>query len=129
VPFNVLLLVEVIHGCGGGRLMAALPEHLEVGRNLSPRLTHARALAELTYRLDDLMPRSMVGLLAAAGAAVLALVGLAHGLVLLLALVDGAAAVGLAAYVTAPGLPPSPERPVLVIKKIFRSSRFDHLIL
>jgi hypothetical protein len=48
------------------------------------------------------MPRSMVGLLAAVGAAMSALVGLIHGDLVWLALVDAAAATGLAAYLALP---------------------------
>ena len=44
------------------------------------------------------MPRSMVGLLAAVGTAMSALVGLAHGVLIWLALADAAAATGLSAY-------------------------------
>jgi hypothetical protein len=56
------------------------------------------------------MPRSLVGLLAAAGATMCALVGLAHGLILLLVLFIGAAATGLAV-----GTPAPPE--VAALKK------------
>ena len=48
------------------------------------------------------MPRSMVGLLAAAGAAITAIAGLAHGDLLWAAVVDAAAATGLAAYLALP---------------------------
>jgi hypothetical protein len=49
------------------------------------------------------MPRSMVGLLAAVGATMFALVQFAHGGVLCLTLADAAAATGLAAYLALPG--------------------------
>ena len=48
------------------------------------------------------MPRSMVGLLAAVGAAMFALAGLAHGDLFWLAIADATAASGLAAYAAAP---------------------------
>jgi hypothetical protein len=48
------------------------------------------------------MPRSMVGLLAAVGAAMFALGGLVHGDLYWLAIADAAAATGLAAYAAAP---------------------------
>ena len=48
------------------------------------------------------MPRSMVGLLAAVGAAMSALVGLLRGEVAWVALADAAAATGLAAYLALP---------------------------
>jgi hypothetical protein len=48
------------------------------------------------------MPRSMVGLLAAAGTAMSMLVGLAHGYIAWVAIADATAATGLVAYVTAP---------------------------
>jgi len=48
------------------------------------------------------MPRSMVGLLAAVGAAMSALVGLVHGDLTWVALADAAAATGLAAYLALP---------------------------
>ncbi len=48
------------------------------------------------------MPRSMVGLLAAVGTAMSALVGLAHGDLIWVVLVDAAAATGLAAYLALP---------------------------
>jgi hypothetical protein len=44
------------------------------------------------------MPPSMVGLLAAVGAAMSALVGLAHGVLVWPIIADAAAATGLAAY-------------------------------
>jgi hypothetical protein len=44
------------------------------------------------------MPRSVVGLLAAVGAAMSALVGLAHGTLVWFVITDAAAATGLAAY-------------------------------
>jgi hypothetical protein len=44
------------------------------------------------------MPRSMVGLLAAVGTAMSAFVGLAHGDLVWITLIDAAAATGLAAY-------------------------------
>jgi hypothetical protein len=44
------------------------------------------------------MPQRMVGLLAAVGAAMSALVGLAHGALVWIAVADAAAATGLAAY-------------------------------
>jgi len=44
------------------------------------------------------MPRSMVGLLAAVGAAMSAPAGLAHGDLVFLIIADAAAATGLAAY-------------------------------
>jgi hypothetical protein len=44
----------------------------------------------------------MVGLLTAVGAAMSALVGIAHGDLVWLAIADAAAAAGLVAYVTAP---------------------------
>jgi hypothetical protein len=44
------------------------------------------------------MPRSMVGLLAAVGAAMSALVGFAHGDLVLVTVADAAVATGLAAY-------------------------------
>lgn len=50
----------------------------------------------------ETMPRSMVGLLAAVGVAMSALVGLAHGDLVWVAIADAAAASGLVAYVTAP---------------------------
>jgi len=62
------------------------------------------------------MPPSMVGLLAAVGAAMFALVGLAHGVLFLLTIVVAAAATGLAAYGAL--LPPLPSLPALLpIKK------------
>jgi hypothetical protein len=48
------------------------------------------------------MPRSMVGLLAAVGAAMSALVAFAHGDLVWAIIVDAAAATGLAAYLAAP---------------------------
>jgi len=48
------------------------------------------------------MPRSMVGLLAAAGTALSALVGLAHGVLIWLLVLDAAAAAGLAAFSALP---------------------------
>jgi len=48
------------------------------------------------------MPRSMVGLLAAVGAAMSALVAFAHGDFVWLAIADAAAATGLAAYLALP---------------------------
>jgi len=48
--------------------------------------------------------RSMVGLLAAVGAAMSALVGIVHGDLVWVAIADGATATGLAAYLA---LPPS----------------------
>lgn len=48
------------------------------------------------------MPRSMVGLLAAAGTAMSALVGLAHGDIVWVVIADAAVATGLIAYITAP---------------------------
>ena len=48
------------------------------------------------------MPRSMVGLLAAVGAAMSAIVGLAHGDLVWVVLADAAAATGLAAYLALP---------------------------
>jgi hypothetical protein len=48
------------------------------------------------------MPRTMVGLLAAVGAAMSALVGLAHGDLVWVAIADAAAATGLAAYLALP---------------------------
>ncbi len=52
------------------------------------------------------MPRSMVGLLAAVGTAMSALVAFAHGDLILLALVVAAAAAGLVAYAAAPDTEP-----------------------
>jgi hypothetical protein len=49
------------------------------------------------------MPRTMVGLLAAVGTAMSALVGLAHGDLVWLILFDAAAATGLAACFALPG--------------------------
>ena len=48
------------------------------------------------------MPRSMVGLLAAVGAAMSALVGLTHGDFAWAALAEASAATGLAAYLALP---------------------------
>ena len=48
------------------------------------------------------MPRSMVGLLATVGAAMSALVGLVHGDLAWVIIVDAAAATGLAAYLALP---------------------------
>jgi hypothetical protein len=48
------------------------------------------------------MSRGMVGLLAAVGAAMSALVGLAHSDIVWIAVADAAVATGLAAYATAP---------------------------
>lgn len=48
------------------------------------------------------MPRSMVGLLAAVGAAMSALVNIAHGDLLWAVVADAAAATGLAAYLALP---------------------------
>jgi hypothetical protein len=48
------------------------------------------------------MPRSMVGLLAAVGAAMSALVGLSHGDLVWVMVADAAAATGLAAYLALP---------------------------
>jgi len=48
------------------------------------------------------MPRSMVGLLAAVGAAMSAIVGFAHTDLAWLIIADAAAATGLAAYLAAP---------------------------
>ena len=48
------------------------------------------------------MPRSMVGLLAAVGTAMSALVGLAHGDLVWAVIADAAAAAGLAAYLALP---------------------------
>jgi hypothetical protein len=48
------------------------------------------------------MPRSMVGLLAAVGAALLALAAYTHGDLTWLSIADGAAFAGLAAYAAAP---------------------------
>lgn len=48
------------------------------------------------------MPKSMVGLLAAVGTAMSGLVGLAHGYLVWTALLDAAAAAGLAAYLALP---------------------------
>jgi hypothetical protein len=48
------------------------------------------------------MPRSMVALLAAVGAAMSALVALAHGALIWLTIADAAAATGLAAYLALP---------------------------
>jgi hypothetical protein len=53
-------------------------------------------------RAGEPMPRSMVGLLAAVGAAMSALVGLTHGDLSWAALADAAAATGLAAYLALP---------------------------
>jgi len=70
-----------------------------------PRLVAACA----TRLAGELMPRSMVGLLAAVSVAMPALVTFTHGVLAVLAIVDGAAGAGLVAYLA---LPP--------IKKIFR---------
>jgi hypothetical protein len=48
------------------------------------------------------MPRSMVGLLAAVGTAMSALVGMAHGDLVWVTIAEAVAATGLVAYVTAP---------------------------
>jgi hypothetical protein len=48
------------------------------------------------------MPRSMVGLLAAVGAAMSALVAFAHGDLVWMTIADAAAAAGLAAYLALP---------------------------
>jgi hypothetical protein len=48
------------------------------------------------------MPRSMVGLLVAAGTAMSALAGLAHGYIAWVAIADAIAATGLVGYITAP---------------------------
>jgi hypothetical protein len=48
------------------------------------------------------MPRYMVGLLAAVGAAMSALVGLVHSDLVWVAIADAAAATGLAAYLALP---------------------------
>ena len=48
------------------------------------------------------MPRSMVGLLAAAGTAMSALAGFAHGYIAWATIADATAATGLLAYLTAP---------------------------
>ena len=48
------------------------------------------------------MPRSMVGLLAAVGAAMSALVGLVHGDVVMVLITWAATATGLAAYLALP---------------------------
>lgn len=53
------------------------------------------------------MPRGMVGLLAAVAAAMSAVIGLAHGVLFWAAVVDAAAAAGLAAYLA---LPPTKKR-------------------
>jgi hypothetical protein len=50
------------------------------------------------------MARSVVGLLAAVGAALSALVGLAHGELIWVTLANAAAATGLAAYLALPPL-------------------------
>jgi hypothetical protein len=52
------------------------------------------------------MPRSMVGLLAAVGATMSAIVGLVHGDLAWVIIADAAAATGLAAYLA---LPPKKE--------------------
>lgn len=48
------------------------------------------------------MPRGMVGLLAAVSAAMSAVISLAHGVLFWAAVVDAAAAAGLAAYLALP---------------------------
>ena len=48
------------------------------------------------------MPRSMVGLLAAVGATMSALVAFAHGFLITITIVDAAAAAGLATYLALP---------------------------
>lgn len=53
------------------------------------------------------MPRSMVGLLAAVGAAISVVASLAHGDLFWVAVADAAAATGLAAYLV---LPPTKKR-------------------
>jgi hypothetical protein len=66
------------------------------------------------------MPRSMVGLLAAVGATMFALVSSAHGVLFLLTITGAAAATGLAAYgALCPNsaLPPSPPVGASAIKK------------
>ena len=50
------------------------------------------------------MPRSMVGLLAAVGVAMSALVPFAHGFLILLVILEAAVAAGLVAFATAPDL-------------------------
>ena len=51
------------------------------------------------------MPRSMVGLLAAVGVAMSALVAFAHGDLIWLTIADAATATGLAAYLALPADP------------------------
>jgi hypothetical protein len=50
------------------------------------------------------MPRAMVGLLAAVGAAMSALVGFTHGAFVWAAIADAAVAAGLVAFATAPAV-------------------------
>ena len=54
------------------------------------------------------MPRSMVGLLAAVGATMSALVAFAHGTLAWVSIADAAAATGLSAYLAL--LPPQKKR-------------------
>jgi len=75
---------------------------IPVRRDRSSRLRlHARGV-HIARRAGGLMPRSIVGLLAAIGATMFALAAFAHGDLTWLTIADGAAATGLVGYLTAP---------------------------
>jgi hypothetical protein len=69
------------------------------------------------------MPRSMVGLLTAAGAAMSALVAFVHGDLTWVTIADAAAATGLAAYLAAPPLKKNASRYIESIYKLARNLR------